>query len=47
MGDYDFGGVFVVMVNTLIFLSLLGIFGVWKLVEIVVWIFQHVAITWN
>ncbi len=31
----------------LVLLYLLALFGLWKLVEILVWVFQHLHFAWN
>lgn len=42
----DLSGVFDGWMRLTIILAILSIFGIWKLIEIVIWVFSNVVITW-
>ena len=44
MDGSSFGEYFNNWIKLTIFLGILAIFGVWKIIEIVIWLFSHIRI---
>lgn len=45
MSDYNFGPVMECFVGLLVVTGILSLFGIWKLIEIGIWLYQHLHIT--